>query len=78
MHTAHPRYLLSHLGDVASTLRELTMRLCDRPNVTRVDRHYDIVGGEQPSIEWQVEADLASSDAYSWRLSSSTGLASRG
>jgi hypothetical protein len=26
------------------------------------------VGGEQPSIEWQVEADLASSDAYSWRL----------
>jgi hypothetical protein len=68
MHTAHSRYLLSHLGDVASTLRELTTRLRDRPNVTRVDRQCDIVGGDQPSIEWQVEADLASSDAYAWRL----------
>jgi hypothetical protein len=68
MHTPHPRYLLAHLGDVASTLRELAARLRDRPNVTRVDRQCDIVGGEQPSIEWHVEAGLASSDAYSWRL----------
>ena len=68
MHTAHPRFLLSVLGDVASMLREHSVRLRDGTNVARVERQCDIVGGEQPSIEWHVDADLASSDSYSWRL----------
>jgi hypothetical protein len=36
--------------------------------VTRVARQCDIVGGAQPSVEWHVDADLASSEAFSWRL----------
>jgi hypothetical protein len=68
MHTAHPRFLLCLLGDVSSMLRELTVRLRDRTTVTKVERQCEIVGGEQPSIEWHVDADLASRDSYSWRL----------
>jgi hypothetical protein len=68
MPPAHPRFLLCLLGDVASTMRDLTMQLRDRPSVTKVERQCDIVGGEQPSIEWHVDADLATSDSFSWRL----------
>jgi hypothetical protein len=64
----HPRFLLSLLGDVSSMLRELTVRLRDLQSVAKVQRQCDIVGGAQPSIEWHVDAVLASSDAFARRL----------
>jgi hypothetical protein len=68
VHGPEPRFLLALLGDVSSTLREHSLRLRHGTSVTRVDRQCDILGGGQPSIEWHVDAELASSDAVSWRL----------
>ncbi len=62
------RFFLTTLGDVSSTLRAFSVSLRDRPNVSKVDRQCDILGGEQPSIAWYVDAELASNGALSWRL----------
>ena len=62
------RFFLTTLGDVSSTLRAFSVRLRDRPNISKVDRQCDILGGEQPSIAWHVDAELASRGALSWRL----------
>ena len=66
--TTHPRFPLTSLGDVSSALGAFTLRLRDERDVTKVERQCAIVGGEQPSIEWHVDADLASCDSLSWRL----------
>jgi hypothetical protein len=63
-----PRNVFSLLGDVSSTLREHSVKLRGRPSVTRVERQCEMVGGAQPSVEWYVDAELASTDALSWRL----------
>jgi hypothetical protein len=68
VHSSQPRLVLSLLGDVTSTLRDHSVGLRGRAGITRVERQCDILGGEQPSIEWHVDAELASSDAVSWRL----------
>jgi hypothetical protein len=36
--------------------------------VVKVERQCDIVGGDQPSIEWLLGAELSSADSLSWRL----------
>jgi hypothetical protein len=62
------RFFLSTLGDVSSALRAFSVGLRDSPEITKVDRQCDILGGEQPSIAWHVDAELASRGALSWRL----------
>jgi hypothetical protein len=62
------RFFLTTLGDVSSTLRAFSVSLRDRPNISKVDRQCDILGGEQPSIAWYVDAEMASHCALSWRL----------
>ena len=62
------RFFLTTLGDVSSTLRAFSVSLRDRPNISKVERQCDILGGEQPSIAWYVDAELAANGAYSWRL----------
>jgi hypothetical protein len=62
------RFFLTTLGAVSSTLRAFSVSLRDRPNISKVDRQCDILGGEQPSIAWYVDAELAAHGALSWRL----------
>ena len=66
--TTHPSFPLTSLGDVSSALGAFTLRLRDEHDVAKVERQCVIVGGEQPSIEWLIDADLTSSDSLSWRL----------
>jgi hypothetical protein len=68
MHGPEPRFVLALLGDVSSAFREHSLRLRHQPTVARVTRQCDMLGGSQPSIEWHVDAELATSDGFSWRL----------
>ena len=62
------RFFLSTLGDVSSALRDFSVGLRERPDISKVERQCDVLGGEQPSIQWFVDAELVSSGALSWRL----------
>jgi hypothetical protein len=66
--TTHPPFLLSPLVDVSSMFGVLACGLRDVEEVVKVERQCDIVGGDQPSIEWLLDAELASADSLSWRL----------
>lgn len=62
------RDLLAALGDAAASLKQLSLQLRQRVDVTSVERRCEITGGERPAVEWYVDAELASGDALSWRL----------
>ena len=63
-----PRDLLAALGDAAASLKQHSLQLRQRVDVTSVERRCEITGGERPAVEWYVDAELASGDALSWRL----------
>ena len=62
------RDLVAALGDVTASLKNHSLRLRQRVDVTSVERRCEITGGERPAVEWYVDAELGTGDALTWRL----------